>query len=262
MSGKTGKIVAVHSYKGGTGKTLIATNLAATLAKQGKRVCLFDLDVRAPSLLATLQIDGVQRWINDYLNGTCAIDKALIDISHRINSDDKLFVCLANPTTEAIRRVSVLGRKLEKRALRKLMALKDAPIDEKGFDYLIFDTGPGVQYSSMNAIVAADFILLVTTQDKSDADGTGRMVRDLYQLFEKKTGLVFNKVLDSNSQSQKNKISEKVASIYKMPLIWIIPCFCDVLRAEGKLIFAQDKPDHLITRILKKMAREIEAEIS
>jgi MinD-like ATPase involved in chromosome partitioning or flagellar assembly len=261
MSGKTGKIVAVHSYKGGTGKTLIATNLAAVLAKQGKRVCLFDLDVRAPSLLATLQLDSPQRWINDYLNGTCTIDKVLIDLSHRIHSDDKLFVCLANPTTEAIRRVSVLGKKLEKRALRKLMALKDSPLDEKGFDYLVFDTGPGVQYSSMNAIVAADFILLVTTQDRSDVDGTGRMVRDLYRLFEKKTGLVINKVLDSNSQSHKNEMHAKVASVYNMPLMGLIPCFCDVLRAEGELIFAQDKPDHSVTRILEKMARQIEAEL-
>jgi MinD-like ATPase involved in chromosome partitioning or flagellar assembly len=261
MSGKTGKIVAVHSYKGGTGKTLIATNLAAALAKQGQRVCLFDLDIRAPSLLAILQLDNVQHWINDYLNGTCEIGKVLIDLSHRIHSEDKLFVCLANPTTEAIRRVSTLGRKGEKIALRKLMSLKDAPLDEKGFDYLIFDTGPGVQYSSMNAIVAADFILLVTTQDKSDVDGTGRMVRDLYQLFEKKTGLVLNKVLDSTSQSRKNEMRAKVASVYHMPLIGLIPCFCDVLRAEGKLIFVQDKPDHPVTRILEEMARHVEAEL-
>ena len=40
---RMGKIVAVHSYKGGTGKTSLSVNLAATLAKQGKKVCLFDL---------------------------------------------------------------------------------------------------------------------------------------------------------------------------------------------------------------------------
>ena len=38
------KIIAVHSYKGGTGKTLLSVNLAATFAKNGKKVCIFDLD--------------------------------------------------------------------------------------------------------------------------------------------------------------------------------------------------------------------------
>jgi MinD-like ATPase involved in chromosome partitioning or flagellar assembly len=52
-----GKIIAVHSYKGGTGKTLLSTNLAATFARLGKKVCLFDLDFRAPSLFAILKID-------------------------------------------------------------------------------------------------------------------------------------------------------------------------------------------------------------
>ena len=255
------KIVAVHSYKGGTGKTLVAINLAVTFAKQGKRVCLFDLDFRAPSLLAILQVDKVQCWLNEYLNGTCEIGKVLTDLSHRIQSDDKLFVCLANPAIEAIRDMSAKERKWEVRALRALMSLKDASLDEKGFDYLIFDTSPGVQYSSMNSIMIADFVVVVTTGDRSDVDGTRRMVRELYNLFEKKTGLVLNKVLDSSSESNKNEMRAKVNNVYHVPLIGLIPCFCDILRAEGGLIFAQDKPGHLFTKILNEMAREIEAQL-
>jgi MinD-like ATPase involved in chromosome partitioning or flagellar assembly len=44
------KCVAFHSYKGGTGKTTIASNCAALLAKKGAKVALLDLDVYAPSL--------------------------------------------------------------------------------------------------------------------------------------------------------------------------------------------------------------------
>ena len=38
-----GKIIAIHSYKGGTGKTSFSVNLAATYARRGKDVCLLDL---------------------------------------------------------------------------------------------------------------------------------------------------------------------------------------------------------------------------
>jgi len=55
------------------------------------------------------------------------------------------------------------------------------------FDYVILDTSPGLQYSSINAIVSADVVLVVTSVDKSDVEGTQRMIHGLYELFEKKT---------------------------------------------------------------------------
>jgi MinD-like ATPase involved in chromosome partitioning or flagellar assembly len=253
-----GKILAVHSYKGGTGKTLLSVNLAATFAKHGKKVCLFDLDFRAPSLFAVLKTDGAQYWLNDYLNGTCEITKTLIDLSSRIQNDGKLYVGLANPATEAIRDMSAKDRKWEMKALGRLLALRNALIEDKGFDYIVFDTSPGLQYSSINAIVTADLVVVATTGDRSDVDGTRRMLRELYNLFEKKTGLVLNKVLDSAAKSKMGELNEKVKATYQVPLLGAVPCFCDILRAEGGLIFAQDKPDHPFTKILEEMTQKIE----
>ena len=45
-----GKVIALHSSRGGTGKTTIATNLAVDYAREGMNVALLDLDFRAPSL--------------------------------------------------------------------------------------------------------------------------------------------------------------------------------------------------------------------
>jgi MinD-like ATPase involved in chromosome partitioning or flagellar assembly len=254
-----GKIITVHSYKGGTGKTLFSVNLAATFARHGKKVCLLDLDFRAPSLSTLLKVENAEHWLNDYLNGTCDIDKVLIDLSDRIHSDGKLFVGLANPKTEAIRDMTAKDRKWEMRALGRLLALRNSVLNDKGFDYLIFDTSPGLQYSSINAIVSADLVVVATTVDRSDVDGTKRMLRELYDLFEKKTEIVLNKVLnDFSSKSWKEEAQTRVKDVYRAPLLGVIPCFCDVLRAEGNSIFSQEKPEHPFAKILDEIANKID----
>jgi MinD-like ATPase involved in chromosome partitioning or flagellar assembly len=253
-----GRIIAVHSYKGGTGKTLFAVNLAGAFAKQGKKVALMDLDFRAPSLFAILNAKETQFWMNDYLNGTCEINKVLIDISYRIGNAGKWYAGLANPSTEAIRDMSAKDRKWEMRALGRLLSLKNLLSGENGLDYLVFDTSPGLQYSSINAIVAADLVLVATTNDRSDVDGTKRMVRELYNLFEKKTAIVLNKAMDTVSRAKKDELNAKIKDAYQVPLLAAVPCFCDILRAEGGLVFPQDKPDHPFTRILTDMTHKIE----
>lgn len=120
----------MHSYKGGTGKTLLSANLAATLAKQGKNVCLIDLDFRAPSLFSIFKAGGASTWFNDYLNNGCEINKILIDLSSSITGTGKFFVGLANPSTEAIRDMSTKDRKWETNALGRLLALRKTLLEQ------------------------------------------------------------------------------------------------------------------------------------
>ena len=254
-----GKIIAVHSYKGGTGKTLLSVNLAATFVKHGKKVCLMDLDFRAPSLSTIFKIEKMECWLNDYLNGTCEINKALIDLSDRIQNKGQFLVGLANPATEAMREMSAKDRKWEMRALGRLLALRNSLLNDRGFDYLIFDTSPGLQYSSINAIVSADLVIVATTFDRSDVDGTRRMLRELYDLFEKKTDVVLNKVLhDVSSKSGREELQTRIKDMYQAPLIGIVPCFCEVLKGEGNIIFAQERPENPFAKILNEIAEKID----
>jgi septum site-determining protein MinD len=210
-------------------------------------------------LFAILKIGPVEHWLNDYLNNVCDIEKVLVDISSRIPGKGKLYVGLANPATEAIRDMSAKDRKWEMRALGRLLYLRNALINERGFDYIVCDTSPGLQYSSINAIVAADLVAVTTTGDRSDVDGTSRMLKELYNLFEKKTGIVLNKVLDYNSKTRRDELYDRVKNVYQVPLLGIVPCFCDILRAEGNFIFAQDKPEHPFSTLLDEMAKKIDA---
>jgi septum site-determining protein MinD len=155
--------------------------------------------------------------------------------------------------------MSAKDRKWEMRALGRLLHLRNALINDKQFDYIVFDTSPGLQYSSINAIVAADLVAVATTGDRSDVNGTQRILKELYNLFEKKTGIVINKVLDYNSKTKQEELYQRIKEVYQVPLLGMVPCFCDILRAEGNFIFAQDKPDHPFSILLTEMAKKIDA---
>lgn len=255
-----GKIIAIHSYKGGTGKTLLSVNLSAAFAKQGKKICVLDLDFRAPSLQSIFRLDGSEYWLNDYLNGACEIDKVLVDYTPQCSCDGTMLVGLANPATEALRDMSAKDRKWEMRALGRLLSLKNTLLNDMELDYLIFDTSPGLQYSSINAIVSADVVLVVSTIDASDVEGTKRMTHELYDLFEKKTGILMNKVpLEFlSSEVERDSVVKRFENTHTLPVLKVIPCFCDVLRAGGAKIFARDEPGHPFSRNVEEIAARIE----
>jgi len=251
-------IIAVHSYKGGTGKTSLSVNLAASLAKRGRKVAILDLDFRAPSLFSILKMEDSTLWINDYLNGASTINKILQETNGKGLNKGKLFAGLANPSTEAIRDMSAKDRKWEMRALGRLLSLRNTLLKEQNFDFIVFDTSPGLQYSSINAIVSADLVIVVTTSDRSDVNGTSRMLRELYNLFEKKTGVVINKILDANLDSKKEELNKRAKEVYQVSLLGLVPCFCEVLKSQGNLIFVEDKPNHPFTKIMDEIATRIE----
>jgi septum site-determining protein MinD len=255
-----GRIIAIHSYKGGTGKTLMSVNLAATYAKLHRKVCLLDLDFRAPSLHAVFKANNVEYWLNDYLNGICEINKALVDFTDKSFNDGKLLVGFANPSTEAIRDMTAKDRKWEMRALGRLLTLKNSLLNDMELDYIIFDTSPGLQYSSINAIVSADIVLVVTTVDASDVQGTERMIHELYDLFEKKTAILLNKVPVETltSKIDRKGLYKEYDKMPEVPVLEVVPCYCDVLKASGTFIFAKEKPQHPFTKILEEIAAKIE----
>jgi len=255
-----GKIIAIHSYKGGTGKTLLSINLAALYANRGKSVALLDLDFRAPSLQAIFKVHDSEYWLNDYLNGVCEIKKVLVDLSQTHVKRGLLLVGLANPSTEAIREMTAKDRKWEMKALGRLLSLKNSLLNDMNLDYVIFDTSPGLQYSSINAIVSADVVLVVSGTDISDIKGTQRMIDELYDLFEKKTGLIMNKVLTEvlTSKTERSDLAKKLLNSYNLPLIEMIPCFCDILRNGNSSIFTVEKPEHPFVKTLDRVATNIE----
>src|SRR3989337_2560434 len=256
-AGEKALIVTFHSYKGGTGKTLLSVNLAIIFAKMGKRVCILDLDFRAPSLHSIFN-NGSNYWVNDYLNKACIIEKVLTECNIKDVPNGKLLVGLANPSTEAIREMESKSRAWEIEALGRLFSLKITLLSDSHFDYVFFDVSPGLYYSSINAIICADVVLVVTSTDKSDVEGTRRMIHDLYELFDKKTRIIINRVPSEYISSKNHNDSLKMIETYQLPIAGVVSCSCEVLGASGRCFFVCEKPDHPFTKKLREIAANLE----
>lgn len=254
-----GKFVAVHSYKGGTGKTLIATNLALILAKQGRKVCLLDLDVRAPGLRVVFGKVTPNFWFNDFLDGKCGIEEVLFDISKICNiAEGRFFVGLADPSTEAIQRALVKDRAREMKDLKTILSLREKFIDKLQFDCTILDTSPGFQYSSLNAIIASDVALIVSINDDADMDGTRRMITDLYEAFEKKSLIVLNRILcEEEYRKEGNLLLNKFQKMFNVPIIGTIPLYCDILKTSRASLIALETPEHPFIKLLTGIAGKL-----
>jgi len=70
-----GKIVSIHSFRGGTGKSNTTANLAAQVALTGKRVGVVDTDIQSPGIhvLFGLDEDKMGKTMNDFLHGKATI---------------------------------------------------------------------------------------------------------------------------------------------------------------------------------------------
>jgi len=202
------KSIAFHSYKGGTGKTTIAANFAALLAKKGYRVFLIDLDVYAPSLHTYFDMEP-RKWLNDFLNGTAEIGEVFIDLTSTIINannnnnnntvDGRLYVCFCNPDKEEVYKLDYSGKRDTSRIqfLRRLVLLREEIMLKYDADYIIIDTSPGIRYWSINALGLADTLFLTLKMGSLDINGTRKMARDIYSSFSKfgsRSFLVLNRM--------------------------------------------------------------------
>ncbi len=256
------KMISIHSSRGGTGKSLISSNITAILASEGRNVALLDFDFRAPSLLTIFQAKhSAKNWLNSYLDGKARLEKVMVDLTDKYKTKGKLYVGFANPAMEAMREIARKDRKWQMKALKKVMSMKEELVDRLGVDLVVADTSPGVQYSSVNVVVSSDVSIIVSTLDTLDLEGVQRMIEDLYMPFEKKTYVLVNKARPHMfvSDEGRTNLVKDVSSKFSQPLIAIIPCYCDLLLAERVSLFALDHPDHPFTWALREVAKRIEA---
>jgi chromosome partitioning protein len=281
------KCIAFHSYKGGTGKTTIASNCAALLTKKGFKVALLDLDVYAPSLLAYFNRQP-RKWLNDYLLANAEVDEVMTDVTDIIqdynkkydNSADtmgKLWIGFCSMKKEEIYKIESGTSENSKSQLRRFILLRDNLIRDYDFDFVIIDTSPGIRYWSINALAVADALFLTLKMGDIDVEGTKRLASEIYGSLTKygtKSFLLFNRVAgycvpahgtqhsDHGSTINGNVVLEgygtgNAESILsketKMDVISAIPCFCDIQFSRKEFLTALRYPTHPFTKEMEML---------
>ena len=252
------KVMAIHSNRGGVGKTLIAINLAMAYANLGRDVCLIDLDFRAPSLSTIFQLQRPNLWINDFLDGRGKIWDALVDVKPKYDADGRLQVGLADPSLDSIRNMTWKDKRWEMEALRKLISIK-RELAEEDIKYVIFDTSPGMLIPSVNAVACSDVVVVVTTADILDVEGTQRVITELYEAFEKPTYVFMNKVMPvfQWKEEERNAILEKFTPKFNAPIMTIVPCYCDLLKSSRMTIYTLEMPEHPFSKAIYDTANKL-----
>jgi len=142
-------VLAVTSGKGGVGKSNISLNLAISLARQGRRVCLLDADLGLASVEVLLG-SSPSRHLGHVLAGECSLDEAVYagPAGLSLISGGAGLADLASFGPAAVRRVMTALEGLSRR-----------------FDLVMVDTGAGISPQVLAFVRAADHVLLVTTPE-------------------------------------------------------------------------------------------------
>jgi flagellar biosynthesis protein FlhG len=175
------RVVSIASGKGGTGKSVTATNLAVLRAQRGERVLLIDFDAGLANDHLLLGL-APQYDLGHVAEGRVAVADAMVagPAGVRLLSGGVGRHGLANPTRRELERLF--------KALRPL---------EDEFDLILVDHGAGISYATLAHLAAATTLLIVTSHEI-----TG--LSDAYALYKRarmvnpelRVGTVFNRVPD------------------------------------------------------------------
>ncbi len=244
------KIVSIHSYRGGTGKSNTTANLATAVALQGKRVGIVDTDIQSPGIHVIFNLDEkkINRALNDYLWGQCPIEDTSYHIPiHEVQAKNgKIFLTPSSTKAGEIAKVLRDGYDVGK-LNDGFQELSDA----LELDYLFIDTHPGLNEETLLSIAISDVFLLILRPDQQDFQGTAVTVEVAKKLNVAKMYLLINKALTSMDFAQLKKLAEDT---YHVNVAAVFPLTEDMLQLASRGIFILEHPKHPWSKELFKVA--------
>lgn len=171
------RIIAVANQKGGVGKTTTSINLGAALAKCGYRVLLVDLDPQGNASTG-LGVDREKRRFTTY--DLIVNDAALSDVIQPTNVDNLKII----PATTDLSSADIELISNEKRSFLLFDALRQFDMDDYAFDYILIDCPPSLNLLTVNAMVAANSVLVPLQSEFFALEGLSQLMLTIREVRE------------------------------------------------------------------------------
>ena len=257
------KIISIHSYRGGTGKSNTTANLASQLAMMGKRVAMVDTDIPSPGIHVLFGLDenNMGHTLNQFLHGECKIEEVAHAIGeHPIAAPGRdhlkgknLWLLPASPNRDEIARilrdsydVNLLNKGIQ--TIRKSLNL----------DYLFIDTHPGLNDETLLSFAISDLLIIILRPDQQDFQGTAVTVDVARSLDVSNLRMLVNKALTRYDPEQ---IKAQVEQTYGTPVLAVLPLTEDVVDNASGDVFSLRDPGHEWSKRIKAAAEALDAQL-
>ena len=179
------KVIAIANQKGGVGKTTTAVNLSASVAAQGKRVLILDLDPQGNTTSGYgTSKRTVQAGTYQLLMGENTAEEALCHTDYQVD---------VIPSNIQLSGAAIELVEMDKRESRLRQAL--APIADR-YDYIFIDCPPALDLLTLNGLCAADTVLVpiqcefFALEGLSELMSTVRTVKKMYNKYIELEGVL------------------------------------------------------------------------
>ncbi|MEZ4817083.1 MAG: AAA family ATPase [Flavobacteriaceae bacterium] len=164
-----GKIIAIANQKGGVGKTTTSVNLAASLGVLEKKVLLIDADPQANATSGLgIDVEGVEMGTYQLLEHTVSAKKAIIS-----TSSPNLNLIPAHIDLVAIE-IELVDKENRESMLKQ--AISDLKND---YDFILIDCAPSLGLLTLNALTAADSVLIPIQCEYFALEGLGKLLNTI-----------------------------------------------------------------------------------
>jgi flagellar biosynthesis protein FlhG len=202
--------VAITSGKGGVGKTNICLSLGISLSAMKKRVLVLDADLGLANIHILLGISP-GRTLEHYVNTECRLDEVIIEGPEGVHILPGAIGIESMATIEPLR-LGILTR--------ELAAL------ERGYDFMLIDTGAGIGSVATTFASMADTAILVVTPEPTSFADAYAMVKVLYKKQNMSVFVLVNMAADdADGKETFDRLNALVVRFLKRPLtcLGIVP---------------------------------------
>ncbi|MBL8063282.1 MAG: MinD/ParA family protein [Anaerolineales bacterium] len=243
------KIISVHSFRGGTGKSNTTANIAALLAMDGARVGVVDTDIASPGIHVLFNLDesDMEHSLNDYLWGKCTIEQAAQDVTGHVGGEIKGQIFLIPSSIKAGEIARILREGYDVGLLND--GFRDV-IEKLKLDYLLIDTHPGLNEETLLSIAISTALIIIMRPDQQDYQGTAVTVDVAKKLDVPKMVILVNKTPPTWDF---NEVRSRVEQTYDATVGAVLPHSDEMMMLASSGIFSIQYPDHPVTKGLRNI---------